>query len=118
MRSLLDRQQFHDPDGNAEALGISSATWPLFGLLWPTGRVLAHAMVSFELKGRRVLELGCGMALASLVVLPPARRQRHRQRLPPADRGLFAGKPAPERPARHEIPDRALGPARPGAGQV
>jgi 2-polyprenyl-3-methyl-5-hydroxy-6-metoxy-1,4-benzoquinol methylase len=68
MRSLLDRQQFHDPGGDAEALGISSATWPLFGLLWPTGRVLAHAMVSFEIKGRRILELGCGLALASLVI--------------------------------------------------
>lgn len=68
VRSLLDRQQFHDPDGAAEALGISSATWPLFGLLWPTGHVLAHAMVSFELKGRRILEMGCGLALASLVI--------------------------------------------------
>ena len=68
VRSLLDRQQFHDPLGAAEALGISSATWPLFGLLWPTGRVLAHAMVSFEIKGRRILELGCGLALASLVI--------------------------------------------------
>ena len=68
VRSLLDRQQFHDPDGAAEALGISSATWPLFGLLWPTGQVLAHAMVSFELKGRRILEMGCGLALASLVI--------------------------------------------------
>jgi len=68
LRSLLDRQQFHDPQGAAQAMGISSATWPLFGLLWPTGRVLAHAMVSFELKGRRILELGCGLALASLVI--------------------------------------------------
>jgi hypothetical protein len=38
IRSLLDRQQFDDPLGEAERLGISSATWPLFGLPW-TGRL-------------------------------------------------------------------------------
>ena len=58
LRSLLDRQQFHDPLGEAERAGISSATWPLFGLLWPSGRVLAHAMQSFELDGKRILEVG------------------------------------------------------------
>lgn len=68
VRSLLDRQQFHDPLGEAQALGISSSAWPLFGLLWPSGRVLAHAMLTVELGGRRILELGCGLALASLVL--------------------------------------------------
>lgn len=33
IRSLLDRQQYSDPLGAAERLGISSASWPLFGLL-------------------------------------------------------------------------------------
>lgn len=68
LRSLLDRQQFHDPLGEAEREGISSSAWPIFGLLWPSGRVLAHVMLTFELDGKRVLELGCGLALASLVV--------------------------------------------------
>jgi predicted nicotinamide N-methyase len=68
LRSLLDRSQFHDPEGEAESAGISSAQWPLFGLLWPSGRVLADAMFTFELKGRRILELGCGLALASIVL--------------------------------------------------
>ncbi|SFC61944.1 Lysine methyltransferase [Polaromonas sp. OV174] len=68
MRSLLDRQQFHDPLGEAEREGISSSAWPIFGLLWPSGRVLAHAMLTYELEGKRILELGCGLALASLVV--------------------------------------------------
>jgi predicted nicotinamide N-methyase len=40
----------------------------LFGLLWPSGRVLAQAMLTFELEGKRILEVGCGLALASLVV--------------------------------------------------
>lgn len=68
LRSLLDRQQFYDPLGEAEREGISSSAWPIFGLLWPSGRVLAHVMLTFELDGRRILELGCGLALASLVV--------------------------------------------------
>jgi predicted nicotinamide N-methyase len=68
VRSLLDRQQFHDPSGEAERAGISSSAWPLFGLIWPSGRVLADTMLGFELGGKRILELGCGLALASLVI--------------------------------------------------
>ncbi|MES2783873.1 MAG: SAM-dependent methyltransferase [Pseudomonadota bacterium] len=68
VRSLLDRQQYFDPLGEAAMQGISDAQWPLFGLIWPTGRVLSLAMQTFELDGRRVLELGCGLALASLVI--------------------------------------------------
>ena len=68
IRSLLDRQQFADPHGAAEALGISSATWPLFGLLWPSGLQLAAILaVRPVTPGERILELGCGLALASLV---------------------------------------------------
>ncbi len=68
LRSLLDRQQFHDPLGEAERAGISSSAWPIFGMLWPSGRVLAHVMLTCELEGKRILELGCGLALASLVI--------------------------------------------------
>lgn len=68
IRSLLDRQQFSDPQGEAERLGISSAAWPLFGLLWPSGAQLAARMASRALcQGERILEIGCGLALASLV---------------------------------------------------
>jgi len=68
LRSLLDRQQFYDPLGEAEREGISCAAWPIFGLLWPSSRVLAHVMLTLELGGKRILELGCGLGLASLVV--------------------------------------------------
>jgi predicted nicotinamide N-methyase len=68
IRSLLDAQQYHDPLGEAERLGISPESWPLFGQVWPSGQVLACAMYVMELRGRRVLELGAGLALASLVV--------------------------------------------------
>lgn len=68
IRSLLDRQQFHDPHGEAERAGISSAAWPLFGLVWPSALILADAMQTYVVEGKRVLEVGCGLALASLVM--------------------------------------------------
>ncbi len=68
IRSLLDKQQYSDPDGDAERAGISSASWPLFGLVWPSARILAGTMQTFTLKGKRILEIGCGLGLASLVM--------------------------------------------------
>ena len=66
VRSLLDRQQFFDPDGEAERRGISSAAWPLFGMVWPSALVLAAHLRDTVLGTRRILEVGCGLALASL----------------------------------------------------
>lgn len=68
IRSLSDHQQFSDPDGRAERLGISSAQWCLFGQIWPVGRLLANAMSDFAIEGKRILEIGCGLGLASLVL--------------------------------------------------
>lgn len=68
IRALSDRQQFSDPHGLAERAGISSAMWSLFGQVWPAGRVLAQAMSQFDVAGKRVLELGCGLGLSSLVL--------------------------------------------------
>ncbi len=69
IQSLLDRQQYADPFGEAEALGISSAMWPLFGMLWPSSKQLATWMAERPLvPGERILEVGCGLALASMVV--------------------------------------------------
>lgn len=68
IRSLLDRQQFWDPDGAAERVGISSATWPLFGLVWPSARILVGVLEGVDLSGKRVLEIGCGLGLVSLVL--------------------------------------------------
>ncbi len=68
IRSLLDREQFFDPLGEAERLGISSAAWPLFGLLWPSAAHLAARMALRPVcSAERILEVGCGLALASLV---------------------------------------------------
>ncbi|MEN1928361.1 methyltransferase domain-containing protein [Luteimonas sp. MJ250] len=68
LRVLSDRQQFADPDGHGERLGISSAQWSHFGQLWPSGRLLATAMDRLPVEGRRILEAGCGIGLASLVL--------------------------------------------------
>ncbi len=68
LRVLSDKQQFSDPDGHGARLGISSAQWSLFGQLWPAARLLAQAMQRFDVAGKRVLELGCGIGLASLVL--------------------------------------------------
>jgi predicted nicotinamide N-methyase len=68
VRSLRDNQQFSDPLGEASALGISSAQWPLFGVVWTSGKVLAHEMANFPIEEKRILELGCGIGLSSLVL--------------------------------------------------
>jgi predicted nicotinamide N-methyase len=68
IRSLLDRNQFADPQGVALGLGISSAAWPIFGLLWPSGYQLAMRIAARPVRdGERILEMGCGLALTSLV---------------------------------------------------
>ncbi len=68
VRTLRDVQQFRDDQGEAAALGISSASWPIFGVVWASGRALAQLMVDYNVAGRRVLEVGCGIGLASLVL--------------------------------------------------
>jgi predicted nicotinamide N-methyase len=68
IRSLLDQRQYADPDGDANRAGISSAAWPIFGLLWPSGAYLAARVAARPVRaGERILEIGCGLALASLV---------------------------------------------------
>ncbi|MCX4027543.1 histidine kinase [Endozoicomonas sp. SM1973] len=66
--TLRDKQQFDDPNGIAEELGISSASWPIFGVIWPSSMVLAHFMDGYETENKRILEVGCGIALSSLLL--------------------------------------------------
>jgi predicted nicotinamide N-methyase len=68
VRTLRDHMQYLDVDGIAENLGISSATWPIFGVIWDSGRILARHMAEFKIAGKRILEVGCGIGLASLVL--------------------------------------------------
>lgn len=68
VRTLRDTQQYSDTDDKAQKLGISSASWPLFGVIWDSGKILAHLMSNFDIKDKRILEVGCGIGLASLVL--------------------------------------------------
>lgn len=65
LRTLKNVQQYLDPLGEADALGISSANWPLFGVVWDSSQVLANFIADFDIAGKRILEVGCGMALSS-----------------------------------------------------
>ncbi|MBO0613558.1 MAG: hypothetical protein RL122_540 [Pseudomonadota bacterium] len=66
--TLRDRQEFSDPDQVAHDLGIFSAQWSLFGVVWPSSLVLAHHVCDYQTDGKRILEIGCGMALSSLLL--------------------------------------------------
>lgn len=66
--TLRNKQEFDDPDGIAEKLGICSAAWPIFGIVWPSSMVLAHHMSDYNTGTKRILEVGCGIALSSLIL--------------------------------------------------
>lgn len=66
--TLRNKQEFHDPEGVAEKLGISSAAWPIFGVIWPSSLVLAHYISDYKTGSKRILEVGCGTALSSLLL--------------------------------------------------
>ena len=68
LRTLRNKQQYFDKDGVTKKLGISSAMWPLFGVVWPSSLVLANYLLDFEIKNKRILEVGCGIGLVSLLL--------------------------------------------------
>lgn len=68
IRMLRDTLQFRDDNDIAKKLGISSAAWPISGVIWPAGKVLAHLMLDYHVQGKRILEVGCGIGLASIVL--------------------------------------------------
>jgi len=67
-KSLRSSQEYSDPEGAAAALGISSAQWPLFGVVWDSGQVLAHLIDGLDTGTKRILEVGCGIGLSSLLL--------------------------------------------------
>lgn len=66
--TLRDRREYSDPEGAAEELGIYPSFWPLFGIIWPSSLVLAHYICDYQTEAKRILEVGCGMALSSLLL--------------------------------------------------
>ena len=68
LRTLRNNQEFSDPLGIAKKLGISSATWPLFGVVWPSSLLLANEILDYDTADKRILEIGCGIGLTSLLL--------------------------------------------------
>jgi len=68
LRTLRDKQQYFDKNNLAKNLGISSATWPIFGVVWPSSIVLANYMLEYDFANKRILEIGCGIGLVSLLL--------------------------------------------------
>jgi predicted nicotinamide N-methyase len=68
IRRLIDDQQYTDTQHHAADIGLPPAGWSHFGQVWPSSRVLALAMLAHPIAGLRVLEIGAGLALASLVM--------------------------------------------------
>lgn len=115
IRALSDLQQFADPTGRAQRAGIHSSLWSLFGQIWPSGQVLADTMDRFDITGKRVLELGCGLGLASLVLAHRGADVVASDHHPLAESFLAYNAGLNDLPALHyrdlpwELPDTTLG---------
>lgn len=68
LRTLKDRQQCPDDLNDTNNKGVSTATWPLFGVLWPSEELLSTLMLTENIHDIRILEIGCGIGLASIVL--------------------------------------------------
>jgi len=67
IKSLLDQQQFYDPQNQAKRFGICSAACPIFGMLWPSSIQLALKLLKYPInEDHQILEIGCGLGIASL----------------------------------------------------
>jgi predicted nicotinamide N-methyase len=115
IRALSDLQQFADPTGRAERAGIHSSLWSLFGQVWPAGRVLAETMSQYDVGGKRILELGCGLGLSSLVLAHRGANVVASDHHPLAESFLAYNAGLNDLPAVHyrdlpwEMPDTTLG---------
>lgn len=68
LRTLRNRQEYNDDDDVAARLGIHSSNWSMYGVVWASGEMLARLMLDHDIEGKRILEVGCGIGLASLVL--------------------------------------------------
>jgi len=68
IRSLRDVQEYQDDDNKALDVGITDTQWAISGVLWPASFVLAAIMEKREINKLKILEVGCGLALASIVL--------------------------------------------------
>lgn len=65
IRMPRDLKQFTGPDGQVKEGSISEEALPLFGIVWHSAEILCRLMLDHDIAGKRILEVGCGMALVS-----------------------------------------------------
>lgn len=63
--TLKDRQQYDEEAAIKD--GISDALWPISGVIWPSSIILAVHMDHLNLTDKKVLDIGCGVAIPSLL---------------------------------------------------
>lgn len=68
LRTLKDKNQYDESYDTKDIDGLSSANWSLFGVLWPSGQVLSNIMQDYDIENIRILEVGCGVGLSSLIL--------------------------------------------------
>jgi len=68
VRGLTDRRKHNATEVGADVAALPPAEGSHFGVLRPAGIALAQAMSVLPVKGLRILEMGCGLGLASLVL--------------------------------------------------
>lgn len=68
LRTLRDLQQLGDASGEAACAGVPEAMWSIFGVVWPSGLALAGLMATEDIDGRRIVEVGCGIGVASQIL--------------------------------------------------
>ncbi len=68
LRTLKDTQQFYDNEDKAKKLGIHPASWSIFGVLWPSSQILANYIFQLNTTSKRILEVGCGIGLSSILL--------------------------------------------------
>ncbi len=59
LRTPRDLEQFIDQTE------ISNEALPLFGIVWDSSEILSELLFKYDVTGKRILEIGCGMALVS-----------------------------------------------------
>ena len=47
---------------------MSDEAFPLFGIVWPSARVLCELLLEYDVKDKHILDIGCGMALVSILL--------------------------------------------------
>jgi len=65
LKTLRDRQVDSENEEQLEEYGISFSTWSQSGIVLPASKVLAQYMLDYDIENKRILEVGCGMALTS-----------------------------------------------------